>query len=368
MGDGIPLVDLKAQYADIKGDIDGAIQRVLDNTSFIMGPEVQGFEEAFARFTDVREAVGVASGTAALHLALLACGIGPDDEVITTPFTFYATAEAIAQVGATPVFVDILPDTYNIDPARLEAAITPRTKAIIPVHLFGQPADLDEILAVARRRGLWVIEDAAQAVGAEYRGQRCGGIGDIACFSFFPSKNLGAYGDGGMVTGNDPALMARVKKLRDHGRISKYEHDELGWGYRLDALQAAILGAKLPYLEDWTERRRAAAQRYNDLLADYDVVTPVERSYNRHVYHCYVIRAADRDGLVAHLSGQGIGVGVHYPLPLHLQPAFANMGLARGAFPVAEAASEQVLSLPMYAEITPEQQARVADAIKACVG
>ena len=291
MGEGIPLVDLKAQYAGIKDDIDDAIQRVLDDTGFIMGPEVRGFEEAFARFHGVREAAGVASGTAALHLALLACGIGPGDEVITTPFTFYATAEAIAQAGATPVFVDILPDTYNLDPAGLEAAITPRTKAIVPVHLFGQPADMDEILAIARSHGVWVIEDAAQAHAAAYRGRQCGGIGDIACFSFFPSKNLGAYGDGGMVTSNNPDLMAKVRKLRDHGRISKYEHDELGWGYRLDALQAAILGAKLPYLEAWTVQRRAAAQRYNALLADHDIVTPVERPYNRHVYHCYVIRA-----------------------------------------------------------------------------
>jgi dTDP-4-amino-4,6-dideoxygalactose transaminase len=368
VGDGIPLVDLKAQYADIKDDIDGAIQRVLDHTGFIMGPEVRDFEGAFARYLGVREAAGVASGTAALHLALLACDIGPGDEVITTPFTFYATAEAICQAGARPVFVDILPDTYNLDPSRLEDAITPRTKAIVPVHLFGQAADMDEILAVARNHGLWVIEDAAQAHGAEYRGRHCGAIGDMACFSFFPSKNLGAYGDGGMVTGNDPALMERVRRLRDHGRVGKYEHAELGWGYRLDAMQAAILGAKLPYLDAWTERRRAAAERYDALMADFDVVLPVERPYNRHVYHCYVIRATERDGLLQDLAGQGIGVGVHYPVPLHLQPALELLGVGRGAFPVSEAASEQVLSLPMFAEITPAQQAQVAEAIKAYVG
>jgi dTDP-4-amino-4,6-dideoxygalactose transaminase len=365
--DGIPLVDLKAQYLSIKDEIDGAIQRVLDSTGFIMGPEVQGFEEAFADFHNVAEAAGVASGTAALHLALLACDIGPGDEVITTPFTFYATAEAIAQAGATPVFVDICPDTYNIDPAQIEAAITPRTKAIVPVHLFGQPADMDEITAIARRHNLRLIEDAAQAHAAEYRGRRVGGIGEIACFSFFPSKNLGGYGDGGMVTSNAPALMARVRRLRDHGRIAKYEHAELGWGYRLDALQAAILGAKLEFLEEWTEARRTAARRYNDLLAGMDVVTPVERPYNRHVYHCYVIRTPNRDVLVRCLTAQGIGVGIHYPIPLHLQPAYAGMGLGRGAFPVAEAASEQVVSLPMFAEITPRQQAQVVDAIKAFV-
>jgi dTDP-4-amino-4,6-dideoxygalactose transaminase len=362
------LVDLKVQYAGIKPEIDAAIQRVLDHTSFIMGPEVQGFEEAFAAFIGVREAAGVASGTAALHVALLACGVGPGDEVITTPFTFYATAEAVAQAGATPVFVDITPDTYNIDPAQIEAAITPRTKAIIPVHLFGQAADMDPIVEIAGRRGLWLIEDAAQAVAAEYRGRRCGSIGDIACFSFFPSKNLGAYGDGGMVTSDAPALMAHIRRLRDHGRISKYEHAELGWGYRLDAMQAAILGAKLPYLERWTEQRRVAALRYNELLSGTEIVIPVERAGNRHVYHCYVIRTPNRDALADSLTAQGIGVGVHYPLPLHLQPAYAGLGLARGAYPVAEAASEQVLSLPIYPEISPEQQAQVAGAIRAFVG
>ena len=226
----IPVVDLKAQYAAIKPEMDAAIQRVVENTGFIMGPEVRSFEEAFARFVGAEAAIGVASGTAALHLALLACGIGPGDEVITTPFTFYATAEAIDQAGATPVFVDIAPDTYNIDPAKIEAAITPRTRAIVPVHLYGQPADMDAILAIARRHGLRVIEDAAQAHAAEHRGRRCGSIGDLACFSFYPSKNLGCYGDGGMVTGSDPALLARVRRLRDHGRVGKYEHVELGWG------------------------------------------------------------------------------------------------------------------------------------------
>ena len=259
----IPVVDLKAQYAAIKPEVDAAIQRVVESTGFIMGPEVRSFEAAFARFVGAEAAIGVASGTAALHLALLACGIGPGDEVITTSFTFYATAEAINQAGATPVFVDIAPDTYNLDPAKIEAAITPRTRAIVPVHLYGQSADMDAILAIARQHGLRVIEDAAQAHAAEHHGRRCGSLGDLACFSFYPSKNLGCYGDGGMVTGSDPALLARIRRLRDHGRVGKYEHVELGWGSRLDALQAAILGAKLPHLEEWTEQRRAAAARYN---------------------------------------------------------------------------------------------------------
>ena len=364
----IPVVDLKAQYAAIKPDVDAAIQRVVESTGFIMGPEVRSFEEAFARFVGAEAAIGVASGTAALHLALLACGIGPGDEVITTPFTFYATAEAINQAGATPVFVDIAPDTYNLDPAKIEAAITPRTRAIVPVHLYGQSAEMDAILAIARRHGLRVIEDAAQAHAAEHHGRRCGSLGDLACFSFYPSKNLGCYGDGGMVTGSDPALLARIRRLRDHGRVGKYEHVELGWGSRLDALQAAILGAKLPHLEGWTEQRRAAAARYNDLLSGAEVVVPAERPYNRHVYYCYVIRTPRRDGLAAHLAEQGIDTIVHYPIPMHLQPAYREMGLGPGTFPVAEAAAQQVLSLPMFPEITPEQQQRVAGAVRGFVG
>ncbi len=364
----IPLVDLQVQYAGLRVEIDGAIRRVIDNASFIMGPEVQDFEAAFARYVGVSEAVGVASGSAALQLALLACGIGPGDEVITTPHTFFATAEAISQVGATPVFADIQPDTYNLDPERVEQAITRRTRAIMPVHLYGQTADMREIVALARRHGLRVIEDAAQAHGATHYGQRAGGIGDLACFSFFPSKNLGCYGDGGMVTTADPDLAAHLRRLRDHGRTSKYEHAEVGWGARLDSLQAAILGAKLPHLEEWNTCRRAAALRYNALLAGCGVVTPAERPYNCHVYYCYVIRAPKRDRLFVELTARGIGAGIHYPIPLHLQPAYRALGWLPGAFPVSEAAADGVLSLPMYAEITPEQQALVASAIKACVG
>ena len=369
----IPLVDLKAQYHSIQPEIDAAVRRVLESANFIQGPEVAAFEEAFAQYIGVRAAVGVASGTAALHLALLAYGIGPGDEVITTPHTFYATAEAVAQTGATPVFVDIQADTYNLDPAQIEAAITPRTRAIVPVHLYGQAADMDEILAVAHRHGLRVIEDAAQAHGALYRSRPCGSLADASCFSFYPSKNLGCYGDGGLVASNDVAIIARLRRLRDHGRVGKYEHVELGWGYRLDALQAAVLRAKLPHLEDWVARRRVAAWRYNTLFAGSEIVTPTEREYNRHAYYTYVIRwtntrAGSRDELAAHLLRSGIGVVIHYPLPMHLQPVHRALGLSRGAFPVAEAAADQVLSLPMYPEITPAQQERVVKAVLAFAG
>jgi len=368
MTTSVPLVDLKAQYASIKPEMDVAIQRVLSHCGFIMGPEVKAFEEAFAVYCGAEQAVGVASGTAALHLSLLACRLGPGDEVITTPFTFFASGEAISQTGARPVFVDIDPFTYNIDPAQIEAAITPRSKAIMPVHLYGQPAEMDPILNVAHRHDLLVIEDAAQAHGAEYRGRRAGSAGDLACFSFYPSKNLGCYGDGGMIVGSDPELLARVRKLRDHGRISKYEHDELGWGYRLDALQAAILGVKLRHLDDWNEARRAHAERYDELFADAEVIRPTVLDHVKHIYHCYVIRTSRRDELVEHLKAEGIGVVIHYPLPLHLQPAYKDLGHQLGDFPVSELCAEEVVSLPMYPELTDEQQQRVADAVKAFVG
>jgi dTDP-4-amino-4,6-dideoxygalactose transaminase len=359
----IPLVDLKAQYAALRPDIDAAIARVIANTSFIMGPEVRAFEDAFAAYCQARYAVGVSSGTAAIELTLRALGVGPGDQVITTPFTFIATAEAISATGATPVFADIDPATYNLNPAAVDAAITPRTRALLPVHLYGQPADITALAAIARRHGLALIEDAAQAHGAEVNGRRVGSLGHAACFSFYPGKNLGAYGDGGAVTTDDEALAGRLRKLRDHGRVSKYVHDELGYGHRLDAMQAAILGAKLPHLDAANATRRRLAARYDELLADSDLVLPFVPEGVAPVWHLYVVRTPRRDDVLASLKAQGIEAGIHYPLPLHLQPAYRSLGQGPGSFPVAEAAAQQVLSLPLFPEMTDEQQERVAAAL-----
>ena len=360
----IPLVDLKAQYQALKPDIDAAIARVIENTSFILGPEVRAFEDAFAAYCHAQHAVGVSSGTAAIELVLRALGIGPGDEVITTPFTFIATAEAISMAGATPVFADVDPLTFNLNPDQAETAITPRTRAILPVHLYGQPAAMDRLAPVARRYDLVLIEDAAQAHGAALHGRRAGSLGHAACFSFYPGKNLGCYGDGGAVVTDDPSLAGRVRKLRDHGRSSKYVHDELGFGQRLDALQAAILSAKLPYLNEANQARRRLARRYGELLADTDLVLPAEPPGVQAVFHLYVVRTSRRDEIVATLRSQGIEAGVHYPLPLHLQPAYGFLGYTRGSFPVAEAAAEQVLSLPLFPEMTIEQQDCVVQVIK----
>jgi dTDP-4-amino-4,6-dideoxygalactose transaminase len=360
----IPLVDLKAQYATIKPEIDTAIQRVINNTSFILGKEVADFEQAFSSAVGAQGAVGVASGTAAIRLALLAVGVGPGDEVITTAHTFIATAEAISQTGAKPVFADIDSRTYNLDPEKVEDAISPRTKAILPVHLYGQPAALGPLLDIAKRHRLWLIEDAAQAHAAEYEGRKCGSIGSLACFSFYPGKNLGAYGDAGAVTGNDPELLARVRKLRDHGRTSKYEHDEIGFGDRIDALQAAILETKLHHLSDWTEARRAHARRYNELLADADLIRPYEAPNVRHVYHLYVIRVSRRNEILEHLKSKGIGAGIHYPLPVHRQPAYLKEGYGDTSLPVTEQIANEVVSLPMYPELACEQIEYVARSVR----
>jgi dTDP-4-amino-4,6-dideoxygalactose transaminase len=359
----IPLVDLKAQYASIRQEVDAAIHRVLDHADFILGEEVQRFERAFADYVGTREAVGVASGTAALHLALLACGIGPGDEVITTAHTFIATAEAISHCGARPVFVDIDPETSTIDPKRVEAAVGERTRAIVPVHLYGQPADMKPLLEIASRHRLRVIEDAAQAHGAEYGGRRCGALGDLACFSFYPGKNLGAYGDAGAVTGSDPALIERVRKLRDHGRTSKYEHDMVGYGERLDALQAAILGVKLRHIEAWTAARRRGAARFGELLHHVPVKLPPEVAGSRSAFHLYVIRLPRRDALAVHLKGLGIATGIHYPIPLHRQPAYLAQGYGDVHLPETERAAAEVLSLPLYPELTEEMIARVASGV-----
>lgn len=360
----IPLNDLKAQYSAIRLEVDRAVARVIDNTSFILGKEVAAFEEAFADYCQARYAVGVSSGTSALMLALVAAGIGPGDEVITTPFTFIATAEPIWMLGARPVFVDILPEYYTLDPQKIEGAITERTRAIMPVHLYGQPADMDPLNAIAAQHGLNVIEDAAQAHGAEYRGRRVGNLGTLACFSFYPGKNLGAYGDAGAVVTNDESLAEKVRMLRNHGRTTKYEHEIMAYGERIDALQAAILAAKLPHLEEWTERRRAIAARYTELLIDAGMTLPTELPDVRAVYHLYVIRTPHRDGLLAHLKERGIGAGVHYPVALHQQPAMSYLGRRAGDFPEAESASREVLSLPLYPEMTGEQVQYVADAVR----
>lgn len=360
----IPLVDLKANYTAHRAQIDAAIARVLDNTSFIGGPEVRGFEQAYAEFQGTRRAVGIASGTAALYLALRALGVGVGDEVITTPHTFIATVEPIAQLGARPVFVDIDPETFNIDARRIEASITSHTKAIVPVHLYGRMAPMPEIMEIAHRHGLSVVEDAAQAHGAEIGGRRAGAWGNAACFSFFPSKNLGAYGDGGALCTNDEVLADTVAKLRDHGRITKYEHDVLGYGERLDALHAAILGAKLPYLNEWNAARRRHAAYYDEALSELDnVVTPSAPRDGLHVYHLYVVRVTgNRDAILGSLQQQGIGAGIHYPVPLHLQPALAGNGGQPGDYPHTEEAARSIISLPIFPELTEAQCEQVIKA------
>lgn len=361
----VPFVDLKAQYFSIKSEIDAAVLGVLASGHFVLGPEVAAFEEEFAAYCGTRFAVGVNTGTSALHLALLAADIGPGDEVVTTPFTFTASVAAIRYTGATPVFVDIDPESFTLDPARLEAVITPRTKALLPIHLYGQPAAMDPIITLAQRHGLAVIEDAAQAHGALYRGRRVGGLGQMGCFSFYPGKNLGAYGEGGAITTDDPALARRLRMLRDWGSERKYHHELLGYNYRLEAMQGAILRVKLRYLEAWTAARRAHAARYNALLADANVSLPQANPEVRHVYHIYAVRAADRDGLQAWLHSNEIQTGVHYPVPVHLQPAHASLGYGPGSFPASEQAAATVLSLPLFPELTPAQIETVAAALTA---
>jgi len=344
----IPLLDIKAEYDEIKPAIDDALRRVVSSARFILGEEVESFEREFAEFSHADHAIGVGSGTDALYVALTAFDIGPGDEVITTPMTFIATAEAVSLRGARPVFVDIDPGTHNIDPARLEAAITPRTKAVIPVHLHGQPADMDPILEVARRRQLIVIEDAAQAHGADYKGRCVGTLADMACFSFYPGKNLGAYGDAGLITTDDPGLARKVRLLRDHGRTTKYEHELLSFNWRLDALQAAILRAKLPNLEVWNRRRREIAALYAMLLKGASLQTPVVPEGIHPVWHHYAVTIDHRDDVQDKLKKEGIETGVHYPVPLHLQPAYGFLGYRRGDFPNAEKVAQTTLSLPIY--------------------
>lgn len=360
----IPFVDLKAQYASIKTELNAAIQGVLDSCQFTLGSEVAAFEKEFAAYCQSSHGVGVNTGTSALHLALLAAEIGPGDEVITIPFTFVATVSAIYYTGATPVFVDIDPRSFTIDVSAIEAAITERTKAILPVHLYGQTADMDPILAIARKHGLIVIEDAAQAHGAEYKGQRAGGLGDMGCFSFYPGKNLGACGEGGMVVTNNAEYARAIRMLRDWGAETKYHHVLKGYNFRLEGIQGAVLRVKLRHLEAWTEARRAAARHYDQLLAGSGVATPAAMEYARHVYHIYAVRTGQRKQWQDALSAQGIQTGIHYPFPVHLLPAFADLGYVRGQFPHSERAANEVLSLPMFAELTTEQREAVAHAVR----
>lgn len=359
----IPFVDLKAQYTTIKLEVDAAIQRTLESCQFTLGADVAEFEKEFAAYSQAAFGVGVNTGTSALHLGLLAAGIGPGDEVITSPFTFVATVAAIYYTGATPVLVDIDPATYTIDPAQIEAAVTPATKAIIPIHLYGQPADMDPIMAIARKHGLMVLEDACQAHGAEYKGKRVGAIGDMAAFSFYPGKNLGAYGEGGMLTTNIADHNRAVRMLRDWGAERKYHHEVKGYNYRLEGLQGAVLRVKLKHLDRWTEQRRATAARYDAMFAGIGVSTPFVRDDVRHVYHIYAVRTPDRARWGEALNAQGIQSGIHYPIPVHLLPAYADLGYKQGQFPHAEKAAAEVLSLPMFPELTEQQQDAVVAAV-----
>ncbi|HUJ50347.1 MAG TPA: DegT/DnrJ/EryC1/StrS family aminotransferase [Bryobacteraceae bacterium] len=359
----IPFLDLAAQYRELKSEMDAAVARVFASSQFILGKETAAFEEEFAAYCDVDYAIGVNSGTSALHLALLAAGIGPGDEVITVPFTFFATVAAIGYAGATTVFVDIDPQTFNIDVRKIEAAITARTRAILLVHLYGQPAQMDAILEIARRHQLIVIEDAAQAHGAEYQGRRVGSLGDLACFSFYPTKNLGAAGEGGLVTTSNPEFARTLSLLRNWGEEHRYYAVLKGYNYRMPALQAAILRAKLPHLERWTKIRCELAAEYHRLLEDAGIMRPVSLPDVRHVYCLYTIRDQERDALQRELELAGIATAVHYPHPIHLMPAYSDARYKAGDFPAAEACARSVLSLPLHAHMTREQVQRVAEQV-----
>lgn len=365
----VPFLDLKAQYAAMKDEIDAAVHDVMDNTAFAGGRFVAEFEESFAAFCEAPHAIGVGSGTEALWFALLAMDIGAGDEVITVPNTFIATTEAISFCGATPVFVDVDPHYYTMDPAKLEAAITPRTKAVIPVHLYGQTADMDPILEIARRHSLRVIEDACQAHGAAYKGKKAGSMGDAGCFSFYPGKNLGAFGEGGGITTADADLDERIRMLRDHGQARKYHHALVGWNGRMDGIQGAVLNVKLKYLAAENARRRAHAERYAALLADVAGVTaPEEAPYAEHIYHIYPVRVANRDAVLEAMGERGVSCGIHYPGPLHLEEAYRPLGLEAGAFPVAEQCAAEELSLPMFAYLADEQVEQVVAGLSEVVG
>ncbi|MEK6744589.1 MAG: DegT/DnrJ/EryC1/StrS family aminotransferase [Nitrospirota bacterium] len=360
----VPMVDLKIQYDAMKDEIDRAVLSVIEKTAFIMGPQGKALEQSIADYHGVKFAVGVASGTDALHLALRAAGIGPGDEVITTPFTFIATAEAVSYVGAVPVFVDIRPDTFNMDVSQIASRITKHTKAILPVHLYGQAVDMGPLMAIAKKHGLKVIEDCAQSFGSEYKGKKTGSVGEMGCFSFFPSKNLGCYGDGGMVITNDQKLADHLQSLRNHGSRVRYYHDEIGYNSRLDEIQAAVLNIKFKRIDVYNENRRKNAALYNTYLNVPGIQTPVESADGTHVYHQYTIRLKDRDAVKKRLDDAKMSSMIYYPVPLHLQSAYKGLGMMPGSLPASEQAAREVLSLPMYPELTVEQIRTVADAVK----
>ncbi len=364
----VPFLDLKVQYHAIKDEIQAALTKVCENTAFAGGPFVAEFEKEFAKFCTTEHAVGVGSGTDALWLPLLALGVGPGDEVITVPDTFIATAEAISYCGATPVFVDVEESSYNMDPAKLEKAITPKTKAIIPVHLFGQPADMDPILEIARKHGLPVIEDSCQSHGSEYKGRKAGSMGVAGAFSFYPGKNLGAYGEAGAVTTNDGDLAAKMRMIRDHGSSKKYYHSYVGWNARMDGFQGAVLSVKLPYLASWNEARRRNAKLYDTFLdGSKGIIAPKEMPYAKHVYHIYAVRVQNRDAVISALGEKGIGTNIHYPVPVHLQEAYRFLGLKPGTCPVAEKCASEFVSLPMFPELSAEQIEYVCTELKRIV-
>jgi dTDP-4-amino-4,6-dideoxygalactose transaminase len=364
----VPLLDLKRQYRTIKEEVNEAIAEVVESQGFRLGPKVEALEAEIARYCGTKRAVGVASGTDAILLALMAVGVGRDDEVITTPYTFFATAGAVTRVGAVPVFVDIDPATYNIDPAGIEAAITPRTKAILPVHLYGQCADMDPINEIAERHGIPVVEDAAQAIGSEYKGRRAGSLGAAGCFSFFPSKNLGGYGDGGMITTDSDEMADLLISLREHGQTETYHHWTIGTNSRLDALQAAVLLVKLRYLDGWSDGRARNADYYSSRFEGTAVTPPLREEWSRHIYNQYIVRAPERDALLAHLREQGIGCAIYYPVPLHLQECFRPLGYGDGDLPESERAARETISIPVFSLLTEEEREHVADTVLAFVG
>ncbi len=364
----VPFIDLKAQYSAIADEIDDAMMDVVKRSGFILGPDVSKFEDEFAQYCEVEYAIGVSSGTAALELALRAFGIGRGDQVITAANTFIATALAVSYTGATPILVDVDPDTYTMDLVEFEKAITPETRAVIPVHLYGHPVDMDPLLEIAKQYDLLVIEDACQAHGAKYRGRRVGSFGHAAAFSFYPAKNLGAFGDAGIVVTKDAKIAETIRILRDVGQNEKYHHVYKGYNHRLDSLHAAVLSVKLAYLDGWNADRRFLAQQYNRYFKGSNIFAPIESNDANHVYHLYVIRVSDRDGLREHLSERNIGTGIHYPIPIHMQPAYKELDYQLGDFPITEAFADQILSLPMYPELSPEWIAYVADTIRAYTG